>query len=146
MTEAKERIGPDDLGIDVARGTDSQTFKWLIASLLFSAPVSQDIGAAAFRALDKDKILTPKKLAEADWQHVVDLLGEGHYRRYDESTASELIAAGKTVEDRYSGSFGRLHSEATDRADVERRVREFKGIGPVGAEIFLREVGPVWNV
>jgi hypothetical protein len=145
-SSTKERIGPKDLGIDLSKGTGPQTFKWLIASLLFSAPISQEVGAAAFRALDGDGVLTPKKLAAADWQHLVDLLGEGHYRRYDESTARELIAAGKTVEDTYRGSFRRLRTEATDRADVKRRVQEFTGIGPVGADIFLREVAPVWNL
>ncbi len=141
-----KRIGPGELGIDLSKGTDAQVFRWLIACELFSARISQDIAARAFRELDKAGVLNPRKLAEADWQELVDALGRGGYRRYDESTASELIAIGRQVMDRYGGSINRLRTQADDRKAVSARLQEFKGVGPSGAEIFLREMAPRWNL
>ncbi len=136
----KDRIGPDDLGIDPAKGTDTQLFKWLVACLLFGRRISQEIAARAFAELDKDGVLKPQKLADADWQHLVDLLGAGGYKRYDESTADELIELGRTVQERYNGRLSRMLDGADSAKAVRDRVQEFKGIGPTAAGIFVREL------
>jgi len=140
----KDRIGPDDLGIDPAKGTDAQLFKWLVACDLFGRRISQDIAAAAFKELDKARLLTPKKLAAADWQQLVDLLGAGGYKRYDESTASELIKLGQDTLERYHGRSSKIIAgdggRPASKAEVKKRVQEFKGIGPTAAAIFVREL------
>jgi hypothetical protein len=142
----KSRIGAKDLGIDLSDAKDGEVFKWLIACALFGARISQDIAARAFRELDKAGVLTPRKLAGADWQQLVDLLGQGGYRRYDESTARELISIGTDVRDTYGGRMSRLREGAESRSEVNRRVQEFKGIGPTAAGIFLREMAPAWDL
>lgn len=136
-----KRVGAGDLGIDLSTKSDQALFKWLVACLLFGARISQEIAADAFRALDRDGILTPHKLAEADWQHVVDLLGEGHYRRYDESKARELIKLGRDVLERYDGKLSSLPDEANTKRERAERLQEFTGIGPTAARIFLDGVG-----
>jgi hypothetical protein len=141
----KERIGAKDLGINLGKGSDREVFKWLIACQLFGARISQDIAARTFTELDKAGLTTPRKLADADWQRVVDLLGAGGYRRYDESTARELISIGKYVIERYGGSMRKLHGVATSKADLERKLQEFKGVGPTATRIFLREMESVWS-
>jgi endonuclease III len=145
MTEKKTRLGSKDLGLDLAKGTDLQVFKWLIACQLFGARISQDIAATTFRTLDKAGVLRPDKLAGADWQTIVNLLVEGGYRRYDESTARELISIGQYVLDQYGGHITRLPKDA-DKTTVSQRLQEFKGIGPKSAEIFLREIAPLWKL
>lgn len=143
-TTQKARIGPADLGIDLSKGTDAQVFKWLVACDLFGRRISQDIAAAAFKELDKARLLNPKKLAEADWQRLVDLLGAGGYKRYDESTASELIKLGQDALESYGGRLSRITKGAdgkpAGKAEIKKRVREFKGIGPTAADIFVREL------
>lgn len=146
MTTQKERIGASDLGIDLAQAQDSEVFKWLVACDLFGRRISQDIAAATFRELDRAGVVTPRKLADGDWQHLVDLLGQGGYKRYDESTASELIKLGQDTLDRYDGSLAKLPAGAGTKKAVRERLQEFKGIGPTSADIFLREMGPHWNV
>lgn len=140
----KDRIGPDDLGVDPRKGTDTQLFKWLVACDLFGRRISQDIAAAAFKELDKARLLDPKKLAAADWQRLVDLLGAGGYKRYDESTASELIKLGQDALDRYDGRLSKIiagdDGEPAGKAEVKKRVQGFKGIGPTAADIFVREL------
>lgn len=146
MATQKERIGASDLDIDLSRGEDSQTFKWLVACDLFGRRISQDIAAATFQELDRAGVVTPHKLANADWQHLVDLLGQGGYKRYDESTASELIKLGQDTLDRYDGSLAKLPAGAETKKAIRERLQAFKGIGPTSADIFLREIGPLWNV
>jgi len=141
---AKDRIGPDDLGIDLSRQTDAQVFKWLVACDLFGRRISQDIAAAAFKELDKAHLLSPGKLAGADWQQLVDLLGAGGYKRYDESTASELIKLGEDALESYGGRMSRITADEgrrkASKAEVKRRAQRFKGIGPTAAGIFVREL------
>jgi endonuclease III len=145
-TQKKDRIGPSDLGIDLSRGTDSPAFKWLVACELFGRRISQDIAARAFGELDHAGLLTPRKLADADWQHLVDLLGAGGYKRYDESTARELIKLGQDVLDKYDGKVSRMADGVDTKKAIKDRVQEFKGIGPTAAQIFVREVSDPWNL
>lgn len=144
--QQKERLGPADLGLDLGTGADAAAFRWLVASELFSARISQDIAAAAYRELDRIGVLTPQKLADADWQELVDALGRGGYRRYDESTARELIEVGTRVRDEYGGKLTGMRKDADSRAALKRTVQQFNGIGPTGADIFVREIAPLWRL
>ena len=146
VTENKKRIGPAELGLDLSKGTDAPAFRWLIACQLFGARINQEIAARAYRELDKIGVLTPAKLADADWQTLVDALGRGGYRRYDESTARELIAVGKRVRDEYGGHLTRLRRETDTRKALAQSVQQFKGIGPTAADIFAREMAPIWQL
>jgi hypothetical protein len=44
----------------------------------------------------------------------------------------------------YGGRLRRLHDAASDAHDLEERLRAFYGVGPVTANIFLRELRPAW--
>jgi endonuclease III len=145
MAKTRARIGPADLGIDLSRPSDGAIFRWLVACKLFGARISQEIAARAFRELDKAGLLTPRKLASADWQQLVDLLGAGGYRRYDESTARELIEVGKLAAEKYGGKVGRIRDGASSKNELTERLQEFKGIGRTAAQIFLREMPPDWT-
>jgi endonuclease III len=142
---SKNRIGARELGLDLSKNSDAATFKWLVACLLFATRINQDIAAAAFQVLNRNKVLTPRKLAEADWGRLVDLLGEANYRRYDESKARELISLGQDVLNRYSGKITRLPKGAKTKKEVKQRLQEFTGIGPTATDIFLRDVGSAWK-
>jgi endonuclease III len=142
----KARVGPADLGIDLGKPTDAVVFRWLIACSLFGARISQEIAARAFGELDRALLLTPSKLANADWQVLVDQLGAGGYRRYDESTARELIEMGRLAVDKYGGKITRIRNGVASKKELTERVQEFKGVGPTAAKIFLREMAPAWKL
>jgi endonuclease III len=74
----------------------------------------------------------------------VEVLDLGGYTRYDFSTAKNLLGLAKTLKKKY-GDLEQLHSESSSPADLERRLQEFKGVGPVGVNIFLRELRGVWE-
>jgi endonuclease III len=124
--------------------TDRPAPLWqlLVLSLLLSARISSEIAVAAARELFRAGYRTPRKMREASWQDRVDALGRGHYRRYDERTATQLGEMADLVLDEYGGDLRRLHEES---ADVEAGLQRFKGIGPAGAAIFCREVQAVWT-
>lgn len=146
MATDKKRVGPADLGLDLGRGTDAPAFRWLVACSLFGAPISQEIAARAYRELDDLGVLTPAKLADADWQQLVDALGRGGYRRYDESTARELIGIGTQVRDDFGGHLTRLRRDVEDRAGLVEQLQQFPGVGPTAADIFAREFAALWDL
>jgi hypothetical protein len=84
-------------------------------------------------------------MSEASWQERVDALGRGHYRRYDESTATMLGDAADLLSSRWHGDLRRLRAEGKgDAPAISSLLTEFSGVGPTGASIFLREVQDTW--
>ncbi|AFR48452.1 endonuclease [Gordonia sp. KTR9] len=135
----------EDAGITL-KNTPSPLFELLVLALLLSTRISADIAVAAARELFAAGYRTPEKMARADWQSLVDALGRGHYVRYDESTATRLGEAARKVLDDYHGDLRRLADEAgSEPARAAQLLQGFTGIGPVGADIFLREVQSVWD-
>ncbi len=67
------------------------------------------------------------------------ILDQGHYVRYDYSTATKLLDVCQTLKDRY-GSIMQMIREAKDEYDLAASLQQFKGIGPVTADIFLRDI------
>ncbi|GAB3561219.1 HhH-GDP family DNA glycosylase [Spelaeicoccus albus] len=132
-----------DAGIRL-KNTPAPLYQLLVLSHLLSARISSDIAVSAARALFKAGFRTPAKMAAATWQQRVDALGEGHYRRYDERTSTQLGDGAEKLLDEYSGDLRKLRSASASATDLAKRLRIFPGIGPTGAHIFCREVQGVW--
>lgn len=136
----------EELGIDIRRNTPSPLFQLLNASLLMSARISAKNAVRAARALIEAGLTTPKKMVEASWQDRVDVITWHGYKRYDERTSTMLGQTAERLLDRYGGDLRKLREEADrDVKNEHRLLQQFKGIGPVGADIFLREVQPAWE-
>ncbi|WP_329415184.1 endonuclease [Nocardia vinacea] len=121
-------------------------FQLLMLAELLSTRISADIAVAAAKELVRTGYRTPNRVADADWQELVDALGRAHYKRYDESTASRLGANASRVLDRYNGDLRKLADEAEhDPSRAAELLQQFQGIGPTGSDIFLREVQDVWT-
>lgn len=121
-------------------------FQLLMLAELLSTRISADIAVAATKELVSTGYRTPNRVADADWQELVDALGRAHYKRYDESTASRLGANASRVLDRYNGDLRKLADEAEhDPSRAAELLQQFEGIGPTGSDIFLREVQDVWT-
>ena len=134
---------PRDLGFEVQPRDEASLFRWFLASFLFGNRISQAVAAQTWRVLVVTHGLdTPRRLCACSHRELVRMLGEGGYRRYDESTARRLARLGRTLVDDYGGRVLGIAEHADDRADFERRVLAFDGIGPVTLRIFMREAGP----
>jgi endonuclease III len=132
-----------DLKIDLFQ--PSGRFLWFLASLLFGARISEKIACKTFRAFLEEGIDTPERILSAGWERLVRVLDAGGYVRYDFSTAAKLINIMSTLMERY-GSLDELRQQSADTRDLENRLMEFKGIGPVTVQIFLREMRAVWEI
>lgn len=140
------RTYADELGIDLAKGTPSPLFRWLCASLLFSARISAEIAARAVAALHEHGWTTAEHLAASTWRQRTTAINRAGYARYDERTSRLLGELADTVLDRWKGDLRNLREEADRDPAAERRlIKQVKGIGDVGADIFLREVQVTWT-
>jgi len=134
------------LGVDVKSREDKEIFKWFLASVLFGAPITETSVVKTYKCFEKHGVLTPKKVVETGWDGLVAILDEGSYTRYDYKTASKLLEVMGNLNTKYGGSLNLLHERASDKADLERRLKELgKGIGTVTVSIFLRELRGVWS-
>jgi endonuclease III len=135
----------EQAGVRLTGNTPSPLFELLNLSLLLSARIAADKAVEAARALVQAKLTTPKKMAAASWQDRVDVITWHGYKRYDESASRMLGDTANKVLDAYGGDLRRLRDEAGRDVQQEHRLlQQFKGIGSVGADIFLREVQAVW--
>jgi hypothetical protein len=146
LLERHGRTYAEELGIDVARGTPSVLFRLLVASILFSTRIHASQAAKAARATFDAGWTTAEKLAATTWEERATLLNRHGYARYDERTASILGDACALLLDRYRGDLRRLRAEAGRDPGRERRLlKEIKGIGDVGTDIFFREAQVTWE-
>ena len=134
------------LGIDLSSGKSGEIFKWLIASMLFGARISVGVAEKTYRCFERHEVLSVETVQKSGWEGLVSILDEGGYTRYDFSTATKFLTVCDNLERHYAGDLNVLHSEAIDQKDLEQRLEGLsKGIGPVTAGIFLREMRGVWE-
>jgi endonuclease III len=120
-------------------------YQLVVLTTLLSARITASVAVAAARELFAAGYRTPAAMARATWQQRVDALGRGHYRRYDERTATMLGDGAQLCLDRWHGDLRRLRADAGGQVGrVRTLLMQFPGIGPTGADIFVREVQGVW--
>ena len=144
LVGAHGRTYAEEAGIGL-KDTPQPLYRLLVLSHLLSARIRGSIALATARALHEAGLRDPRRMARAPWQERVDALGRGGYRRYDERTATQLGDAAELLSERWGGDLRRLRREADGKAaELRRLLQEFPGIGPAGADIFLREVQGLW--
>ncbi|KAE8343849.1 hypothetical protein BDV24DRAFT_25875 [Aspergillus arachidicola] len=138
----KREIQATELGIDLSSRTESEYFKWFLACLLFGKPVQQGVAKRAFLELVQEGITSPDAILAAGWDRLVEILDEGHYVRYDFSTATKLLDVAGAIKEEY-GTFGEMLKRFRSIEELEMRLQEFKGVGPKTVEIFMRDMRPL---
>ena len=133
----------EELGLDLTRSEDR--FKWFLASILFAKRIPADIAKRTYRRFDEEGLTTLDKILAAGWDRLVRVLDSGGYVRYDFSTATTLLRIMQRLKEKYKDLEG-LYGESTTPEDLERRLQEFSGVGPVGVNIFLRELRETWDM
>jgi len=132
----------DELDLDLCKAEDR--FKWFLASVLFAKRISAQIAKETYLYFEQEELTSPEAILEAGWDRLVEVLDSGGYTRYDFSTATNLLEIAKTLKEKY-GNLERLHAESSSPEDLERRLQEFRGVGPVSVNIFLRELRGIWE-
>ncbi|MEX2671286.1 MAG: hypothetical protein WD294_04155 [Phycisphaeraceae bacterium] len=146
LLDRRGRTFAEELNIHVEQGTPSPLFQLLCFALVGSTRIGWQTSLHAARALFDAGWTTPAKMADATWRQRTDVLNKSGYARYDESTSRMLEDSARLLLEKYQGDLRKLREQAgRDREEERRRVKEFKGIGDVGADIFFREVQGVWD-
>ena len=142
----RSKLYSEELNIDLKRNSDKEFFKWFLASILFGARISETIAKNTYRTFEKYNLLEPKKILSAGWDFLVNpIMREGGYVRYDGKKSTQILRNCQTLIKEYKGSLKILHKEAKNSDDLEDKLIDFYGIGPVTANIFLRELRPFWR-
>ena len=120
-------------------------YRLLVLSVLLSSRVQSFLGTAACRELIDAGFGTPQRMHDAARGDVIAALGRAHYTRMDEQTTTALGEGAEIVLDRWDGDLRTMRSEADgDASALARFLTAMPRIGPVGADIFTREVQLVW--
>jgi endonuclease III len=133
----------EDLGIRLSSKQEEELFKWFLICLLFGKPIQRQVAERAFLALAAARLVSPDAILRAGWDELVRLLDEAHYVRFDFSTATKLLHVSKELKERY-GTLTQLLAQSKTPRELSARLQELKHIGPKTAQIFLREVRPIW--
>ena len=134
------------MGLDLSKNTPMPLFLWLVAANLFSARISADQALRAAKALKDAGLTTADHMAEATWKERVLILNRNGYARFDEKTSRFLQEVADHCLEAYGGDLRKLREKAgRDPARERELLKEFKGIGDVGADIFFREVQVAWD-
>jgi endonuclease III len=118
-------------------------FQLLTLCMLASKPIDAAIAVQAARELFRAGLRTPQAVLNADRTDMIKAFGRAHYVRYDESSATRLADIAAAVRDDYGADLRKLATD--DVWSTVRLLKQFKGIGDTGADIFLREVQDVWT-
>lgn len=136
----------DEAGISVSGGSPKALSQLLELTILLSARVQHGIAVSGAQALFAAGLGTPQQVLDAPDERIAAILDKGDYVRYDNSKRDAIRDSAQLAVDRYDGDLRQLRQKAEGDIDRMRGVlTDFKGIGEVGAEIFLREVQQVWE-
>ena len=120
-------------------------YRLLVLAVLLSSRVQSKLGTAACRELADAGFGTPQHLRDADRRDVLDALGRAHYTRMDEQTTDALQDGAQIVLDRWDGDLRTMRRAADGDAEaLAGYLTDLPRLGPVGADIFTREVQLVW--
>ena len=140
------RTFADEYRMGVSGNTPSPLFQLLVFSLLSSTRIGHELAADAFASLKTEGWLTAERMAESKWQDRVAALHRGRYGEYQEQGATYLGDTAALCVSEYGGDLRKLRERAGHDPAAERELlKDFKGIGDVGADIFCREVQVAWD-
>jgi endonuclease III len=133
---------PQELGLDLSKPRDR--FKWFLASILYAKRIPANVAKKTYLQFQQQGLTTPERIRSAGWNRLVKALDSGGYVRYDFSTATNLLSIMNELKKKY-GDLEELHRQSSSPKDLEKRLQELKGVGPVGVNIFLRELRGIWE-
>lgn len=135
-----------ELAIPLKPETPTALFRLLCAAMLSSARIKAEVAMQAAKKMAARGWTSAKAMAGSRWEDRVKVLQQAGYIRYLERTATMLGNMAQRLLDKYQGDLRNLREAAGRRPDEERRLlKQFRGLGDVGADIFFREVQVSWE-
>lgn len=145
-TLERSQLYSEALSIDLAAASDTTCFSWFIASQLYGGRIAEATAAKTYAVFAEEELLSPRAILAAGRDYLINpVMRRGGYVRYDNRKAEQILRACRTLIDDYDGLITALHAAASDPLDLEVRLQSIYGVGPVTANIFLRELRPFWT-
>jgi endonuclease III len=120
-------------------------YQLLVLVKLLSTRISANVAVAGARELFAAGLTSPKAMRDASAHDRWHTLARANYVRYAGRAEAQLAEGAEQVLDRWGGDLRRMHQDADgDVARLRASLTAFPGIGPTGADIYLREVQAVW--
>jgi hypothetical protein len=129
-----------ELGIDL----EKDPFRWFLASILFGARISTSIAKSTYQAYEEAGLTSPESIMKSDFRTLIEAHGRGGYVRYDVITAEYVMGICRKMLEEYNGDIEKLDEVSRNPRELMKRIQEFRGVGPVTAKIFLRELRELW--
>ena len=139
----QKKIYAKEPGIDLSSKQEAEYFKWFLACLLFGKPIQQEVAKRTYFEFVNGGLINPDAIIQAGWDKLVEVLDKGHYVRFDYSTATKLLDVCRALKEKY-GTITNLLKQVQSIDELSSHLQEFKGIGQKTAEIFLRDIRPVF--
>ncbi|KAJ9131031.1 hypothetical protein NKR23_g11913 [Pleurostoma richardsiae] len=116
----------------------------ILNALLSSTRISHDIAMRTLGCLIDENYHDLAVLHQSTWEQRTEVLTKGGYVRYREKTATFLGDLAILVENKYNDDAANIlpRDEAGEgaRTTLSARLKEIKGLGPMGTEIFLGSI------
>ncbi|KAF2104484.1 hypothetical protein NA57DRAFT_70688 [Rhizodiscina lignyota] len=144
---AKGRPMSEFIAVDKAQESTPETvLAHLLNALISSARISHTIAEETLAQCVSAGYQNIDTLEKSSWEERTDVLTKGGYTHYREKTATALGQLAEHLREKYDGDASRLvdvKSSENANGTVKKRVKEFKGIGELGADIFLETIQAV---
>ena len=143
LLETAGRTFADEAGITL-KDQPAPLYRLLVLAVLLSSRVQAKLGTRACAALVDAGFGSPRAMRDATRQDVFDTLDRAKFLS-KEQTTDALQEGAELVAERWNGDLRRMRAEADGDVETLRGfLTEVPRLGPVGADIFLREVQLVW--
>ncbi|KAE8378758.1 hypothetical protein BDV26DRAFT_291882 [Aspergillus bertholletiae] len=147
---AIEKLGRSPLhGTEIAQKPLTASPETLLAmvidALLKSRPISHELTQRTITKVIEAGYHDIRKLGKSSWEERTMILKDGGYNRYREQGATNLGELAELIDSKYHGDLNNLLEEAHhDRDEVRKLIKEIKGLGDLGADLFFNNVQSVW--
>lgn len=143
LLDTAGRTFAEEAGVALA-DKPAPLYRLLVLSVLLSGRVRATLGTRACRELVDSGLGTAEAMRDASRDDVFDALARARFLSKEQTTDALQEGAG-LVAGRWHGDLRRMRAEADgDVATLRELLTEVPRLGPVGADIFLREVQLVW--
>ncbi|KAI4089941.1 MAG: hypothetical protein LQ344_005042 [Seirophora lacunosa] len=114
-------------------------------AMLTSARISHELAFKSVKCLVEAGYQDIATLSKSTWEERTEVLTKGGYTRYREKTATGLGELADFVKEKYDSDLNNL-LKAADSAPskIRTRLKEIKGIGNVGLDIFCDTAQQIW--
>ncbi|KAK6956379.1 hypothetical protein Daesc_001656 [Daldinia eschscholtzii] len=131
---------------DPDKPTPDTVLALLLNAMLSSSRISHALAAKTIDLVIKAGYHKLDVLKKSTWEERTEVLTQGGYTHYREKTATMMGDLAQLIEDKYEGDLNTiLQLTSEDPAKVRAELKNIKGLGDVGINIFFDTVQHIWT-